>query len=50
MTCIYNVVQTCTQAILSVIYKTATLGQTVKKNNDYVLLTFNPMQSARHIY
>jgi hypothetical protein len=50
MTSTYNIVQTCTQAILSAINKTAKLGQTVKKNNDYVILTFNPKQSARHIY
>jgi hypothetical protein len=50
MTCNYDVVQICIQAILSAINKAATLGQTVKKNNDYVILTFNPMQSARHIY
>jgi len=49
MTTTYNVVQTCTQAILSAINRTTTLDQTVKKN-DYGILTFNPMQSARHIY
>ena len=34
----------------SAVNKTATLSQTVKKNNYYIMLTFNPMQSARHIY
>jgi len=50
MTCVYNVVQIMYASGFKCFYKTATLGQRVKKNNDYVILTFNPMQSARHIY